>query len=167
MAVVGILSRRIGMVDQQLKGFIVRVGCGVLQHRQIAIAVAESRNRALPHKQVDRHRLGRGIIIKCAFHRLAKLGAIVRQTKLAERERTDNLLRRDTVHFLRYHAHEVNSTAGNDPRFKTIGAQIVQQLAHRLISQLVVATAGTFILMAVKPCADPLTKLFGGHAAMG
>ena len=111
MAVVGILPRRIGMVYQQLEGFIVWVGSGVLQHRQIAIAVAESRNRALPHKQVDRHRLGRGIIIKCAFHRLAKLGAIVRQTKLAERERTDNLLRRDIVHFFRYHPHKINPAA--------------------------------------------------------
>ena len=41
-------------MHQKAKGFDVRIG-GVLQHGEIAIAIAKCRDRALAHEKVDRH----------------------------------------------------------------------------------------------------------------
>src|SRR5262249_8137012 len=73
--------------------------------------------------------------------------------------RTHDLLRRNAVDALGENSHEFHATAGNNKGLETVGAEIDQQLQHRLVHELGVEAIKARVASGVNPVGDDLGKI--------
>ncbi|MNT06151.1 hypothetical protein D3C72_1408050 [compost metagenome] len=130
-----------------------------MQHLQVAVGIAERKNRLAADEFIDGHGLARAVVVVVQLgqahqHRLAVL-----HLKFGDEGGADDLLRRNAVDVLRPGAHELDFAARHDVGLEAIAAQVVQQLAHGREGQ-----AGIGLLEARMLCGlDPLLDLVREH----
>ena len=80
--------------------------------------------------------------------------------------RADDLLGRNAVDLLGPRPHELDAAAGDDEGLEAVGAQIGEQLQHRLVDQLGVGPLEAVIARGREPVGDDLRELLRRHAGM-
>ena len=80
--------------------------------------------------------------------------------------RADHLLGRDAVDLLGPRPHELDAAAGDDEGLEAVGAQIGEQLQHRLVDQLGVGPLESGVARGREPVGDDLGELVHGHAGV-
>ena len=136
VAVVGVLAFGVGVVDDQAEA---RPGArgGPLQHLQVAVGVAERRDRPAADELVDADGLARAVVDEVDLGQLHRAPACRRRSSNCALDRAaDHLLGRDAVGLLGPGPHEVDAAAGDDEGLEAVRAQVGQQLEHRLVDQL-------------------------------
>ena len=78
----------------------------------------------------------------------------------------DDLLGRDAVDPLGPRPHELDAAAGDDERLEAVGAQVGEQLQHRLVDQLGVGPLELRVPRRGEPVLDDRLELLGGHAGV-
>ena len=68
---------------------------------------------------------------------------------------------------MREHPHEVDAATGHYPGLEAVRPQILQQLPHGQVAQLVITAAKAGVLARVQPVTHPLCIVVRAHAAVG
>src|SRR5207237_5317077 len=104
-----------------------------LQHLQVPVGIAESRDRAPADRFLDRYRLGSLVVDEIDLGEIMdrRFRSVGIETKLAAA--SNDLLGRNSVQVFGKGANEFDGTAGDDVRLEAMFAQIPKQLEHRLI----------------------------------
>src|SRR4029434_8038783 len=93
--------------------------------------------------------------------------AVGRQLKTHYAGGTHHLLGRNAVNTFGEDTHEFDAAAGDDESLETVGAEIAQQLQHRLVDQLGIGPIETGVARRGDPVGDELREGVSGHAGMG
>ena len=80
--------------------------------------------------------------------------------------RADHLLGRNAVDLLGQGAHELDAAARHDEGLEAVGAQVLQQLEHRLIDEIGIGPVEARVPRARDPARDRLREFVGRHAGM-
>jgi hypothetical protein len=136
IAVVGVFTLGVGVMHKACKAG-ARAGHRPLQHLQVAVGVAESEDRAAADEAIDADRLARAVVDELDFRELHQLWlAIAVRLEFHGAGGADHLFWRNAVDLLHPRAHELDAATGDDESLEAVGAQVVQQLQHRLEDQL-------------------------------
>ena len=141
-------------------------GRGPFQHLLVAVGIAEGEDRMAPDDAIDGLRLARTVIDEEHLGLFDQRRACVPHLKLGDAGGADHLLGRDAVGLVGEIAHELDPAAGRDEGLEAVGAQIVEQLQHRLIDQVGVKHLEARMLGGLDPLFDRLVEIDGGHAGM-
>ena len=165
-AVVGIFARGIGVVHDAGEARAASRH-GPLQHLLVAVGIAEREDRAAADEHVDADRLARAVVDELDLGELhqRRLARGV-EPELRDAGRADHLLGRNAVGLLRPHPHELDAAAGHDEGLEAVGAQVSQQLDHRLVDQLVVGPVEARMSCGREPVGNGLCEFVRRHAAM-
>ena len=146
----------------QRQGAPVLAG-GVLEHRLVAVRVAARQDRPPADVQVDVGRLALLVVVAAELGQLDQHRAAVSELELDLAAAADDLGGRDAVDLLREDAHEVDPAAGDDPGLEAVGAQVGEQLQHRLVDAVRVGSLEAGMLRRADPVPDDRGELVGGH----
>ena len=136
LAVVGVFALGVGVMDDQRRSAGRRPQRRPLQHFEIAVGVAERGDRAAADVLVDADGLAGLVVDEVDLRQRNRTGLPSRISNLRLDRRADDLLGRDAVDPLGPRAHELDAAAGDDEGLEAVGAQVGEQLQHRLVDQL-------------------------------
>src|SRR6185295_19367483 len=114
LAVVGIFTFRIGMVDDQAEPRATGAERRPLQHFEIAVGVAEGGDRTPANVLVDADRLARLVVDEIDVGQPEERWRTVLDLKSGFERRSDHLLRRYSVNPLGPGPHEFDAAARRD-----------------------------------------------------
>src|SRR5262245_748730 len=97
---------------------------GPLQHLQVAIRVAESKDWVPTNESVDADRFARAVVDELDFRFFEEQRLAVVPFVFDDAAATDDLLRRNSVRLLNPRPHEFDTAARDDERLKSIRAQV-------------------------------------------
>src|SRR3954471_14184891 len=112
-----------------------------LEHRDVAIGIADGEERSAPGPAPDPDRL-LWAIVEVVGLRLVRDGAAVTIARVLERRcAADHPLARNAVHLLADRAHEVPAATRGDVVREAVCLEVAEQLDHRRVSALEIRTA--------------------------
>ena len=120
-----------------------------------------------PDETVDAHRLAWTVVDELDLGVLHEYGLAVGRQLKRYAGGAHHLLGRNAVNTFGEDAHELDAAAGNDKGLETVGAEIAQQLQHRLVNQFGIGPIETGVARRGDPVGDELREGVGGHAGMG
>ena len=135
VAIVGVFAFGVGVMDDQAEARAA-AHRGPLQHFEIAVGVAERGDRAAADVLVDADRLAGLVVDEVDLGQPEQKRLAVAHLESCLDRRADDLLRRNAVDALGPRAHELDAAARDDEGLEAVGAQVGQQLEHRLVDQL-------------------------------
>src|SRR5580698_2227218 len=96
----------------------------VLEHLQVAIGVAECRNRKAADVFMDTHGFARSVVDKVDFRQAQKHRLSITQFELDLAAAANNVLRWDAINSLRPRPHEIDAPARDNERFEAVRAEV-------------------------------------------
>src|SRR5208283_5662006 len=127
--VVGVFAYRIGMMDKQAKAGASR-NRRPLQHFEIAVGIAECRDRAAADELIDADRLASLVVDEIEFRQTEKLRFAIAYLELSLDGRSHDLFRRHAIDPLGPRPHELDAATRHDKGLEPASAQIAEQLDH-------------------------------------
>src|SRR3546814_1974564 len=103
-----------------------------LRHGEVAIGVSSDEDRPPADVPRNAHRLTFLVVDESDGRVFQHLRDTVDNLEVGPAEAADHILRRHPVSFLGEGAHEIDAAARHDVDLEVVGAQIVEQLDHRL-----------------------------------
>ncbi len=167
MAIIGPFALTIGVMNVKTQRLRGAVQAGPLQHLQVTVGIAECCNRPAADVLHDADRLALLVVDEVDIRQPVNRRYSVAHLKFELDSGSDDLLWRYAVGFVSPRPHEINATARDDECLEAVGAQVGQQLQHRLIDHLCVEPIGLRVAGALDPVVDRLVELRLRHAGMG
>ncbi|MNJ34819.1 hypothetical protein D3C77_295440 [compost metagenome] len=141
-------------------------GHGPLQHLQVAVGVAKRQDRSTTNDSVDADRLARAIIVVEYLGQALDGQRALVVVKARVQGRADHLLRGNAIDLFSERPHESDFAARDDISLKAIGAQVLEQLQHRLEDHLGVRLLGFWVNRRGEPASGLGDKRLGADTGV-
>src|SRR4051812_9626109 len=122
-----------------------------LQHLQIAIRIAEGRERVLPDLFIDGDRLAGTVVDEVHLRKTEQDRDVTLHLETRLDARPDHLIWRYAIHRLAPRTHEFDTPARSNKGLETVRAQIGEQLQHRLVNQFGIWPLETRVTRGCEP----------------
>ncbi len=166
LAVVRPLAVGVGVVDDEPEPSS-RPGGGPLQHLEIAVGIAESRDGSAADELVNTDGLAGLVVDEVELGQAHEHRSALAHFELHLDAAADDLLGRNAVDTLGPRPHELDASARDDPGLEPVRAKVVEQLQHRSKGQLRVRPVERRMPGRRNPVGNGLLELRCRHAAVG